>query len=252
MPAPINELKKRLSAKECLIGCWASLADAYVTEVTARAGFDWVLLDGEHAPGDLRSLVSQLQALGDTPAVVRLPAGDPVAIKQVLDIGAQTLLIPMVESAEEAAMLVRACRYPPRGTRGVGAALGRASRFGAITDYQATADEQICLIVQVENRAGLAALDAILALEGVDGVFIGPADLAADMGLAIDDPAAEKTVLDALARIEATAKFAGVFSTSQAFLARAKDAGTSFLGVAADSLVLSEALRARATAWKKA
>ncbi|MFZ2100533.1 MAG: HpcH/HpaI aldolase/citrate lyase family protein, partial [Oricola sp.] len=184
MPAPKNEFKAALARGERQIGCWVGLADAYAAEIMGTTGFDWLLIDGEHAPNDVRSIMRQLQALEASPshAVVRLPIGETRIVKQILDVGAQTLLIPMVESGEQAAELVRAAQYPPRGVRGVGAALARASKFSAIPDYLATADSEICLLLQVENRAGMAALDDILAVEGVDGIFIGPSDLAADMG----------------------------------------------------------------------
>lgn len=249
MPAPTNRLKARLAAGERLVGLWVCLSDAYAADVAATAGFDWLLLDGEHAPNSIRSLLAQLQALGDVPAVIRLPDGDPAKIKQALDIGAQTLLIPMVESAAEAEALVRACRYPPKGMRGVGASLARASRFGEITDYVATADDQICLMVQVENRAGLEALDEILAVDGVDGVFVGPADLAADMDLSPADAEARQTVMTTLTSIQSTGKVAGVFSSDHAYLREAEAAGARFLGVGADIVILAKALRGRAAEW---
>src|SRR6056297_311095 len=184
MPAPENRFKSALARGDMLYGCWAGFADAYPTEILATAGFDWLVIDGEHAPNDLPAIMRQLQVLEGrhSAPVVRLPMGEAWAIKQVLDIGAQTLLIPMVESGGQARDLAAAMRYPPRGIRGSGAALARASRFSDIPDYTATANDQVCLLVQVETRAGLDALDAILEVAGVDGVFIGPSDLAADMG----------------------------------------------------------------------
>ncbi|MBC7209543.1 MAG: 2-keto-3-deoxy-L-rhamnonate aldolase, partial [Pseudomonas sp.] len=184
MDMPINTFKQRLRTGQAQIGLWLGLADPYCAELAANAGFDWLLLDGEHAPNDLRGLLGQLQAVAPYPAqpIVRPVIGDTALIKQLLDIGAQTLLVPMVESAEQARQLVRAMRYPPHGVRGVGSALARASRWNSLPGYLDQADEQMCLLVQVENREGLANLDAICAVEGVDGVFIGPADLSADMG----------------------------------------------------------------------
>ncbi|MEM1374463.1 MAG: HpcH/HpaI aldolase/citrate lyase family protein [Pseudomonadota bacterium] len=249
MPAPKNLLKARMKAGDVLAGCWLSLANPYTTEVAATAGFDWLLLDGEHSPNDIPTLLAQLQVMGDVPAVVRLPDGDPVKIKQVLDIGAQSILIPMVNSAEEAETLVRACRFPPAGTRGVGAFLARASRFGAIPDYVATADAETCLIVQIESRAALYNLDAILAVEGVDAAFIGPADLAADFGRSPSDPEMRSLVMKTLTRIDATGCCAGVFSIDPDYMREAKDAGARFLGVGADITLLADALRARAGEW---
>src|SRR6056297_3386283 len=217
MPAPENLFKSALSQGQTLYGCWAGFADAYATEVLGTAGFDWLVIDGEHAPNDLKSIMGQLMALkgSDSAPVVRLPMGEAWAIKQVLDAGAQTLLIPLVESAEQARDLVRAMRYPPTGIRGAGAALARASEFSGIPDYVATANDQMCLLVQVETRAGIAALDDILRVEGVDGVFIGPADLAADMGYLgrKQDGPVQDTIRDALARIAATGKAPGILAT---------------------------------------
>ncbi|MEH7830202.1 HpcH/HpaI aldolase/citrate lyase family protein [Gemmobacter denitrificans] len=250
MPAPLNILKQRLSGDEVLHGIWLGLADPYTAEIAATAGFDWLLIDGEHAPNDIPSLSAQLAVIdGRGPApVIRLPDDDPVKIKQALDIGAQSLLIPMVDSAEQAERIYRATRYAPEGFRGVGSSLARASRFGAIPDYLTTANDQICLILQVESVKGLAALDAILALPGVDGVFIGPADLAADMGHLghAAHPDVRAAVFDALTRIRASGKAAGVLATEAGFIAECRKAGANFLGVGIDVTILSGALRALA------
>lgn len=250
MPAPTNPLKARLLAGETLHGIWLGMADAYAAEIAATAGFDWLLIDGEHAPNDLRSTMAQLALLerGASAPVVRLPDGDPVKIKQALDIGAQTLLIPMVDSGDQAAMLVRASRYPPHGFRGVGSSLARASRFSAIPDYLATANDQICLILQVESLKGLAALDDILATPGVDGVFIGPSDLAADMGHLGNAQHAEvqAAVFDALTRIRKAGRIAGVLATAPGFIADCKAAGANFVGVGIDVTLFAGALRALA------
>ncbi|MBV0892197.1 HpcH/HpaI aldolase/citrate lyase family protein [Paracoccus sp. Z118] len=248
MPAPHNPFKSRLAAGEALMGAWVGLADSYAAEITASAGFDWLLIDGEHAPNDLRSIMAQLrvvQASGSHP-VVRLPMDETWAIKQVLDIGAQSILIPMVESRSQAERLVRATRYAPQGNRGVGAALARASGFAAVTDYIATAGEQIWLGVQVETRAGLAALDDILAVEGVDGVFIGPADLAADMGFGADLGAAPvvEAVLDAIRRIAASGKAPGILMTDPALAQQCLDAGARFVATSIDVITYALAIRA--------
>lgn len=255
MPAPENILKRRLLAGEVLNGIWLGLADPYTAEIAATAGFDWLLIDGEHAPNDIRSISAQLAVLARGPSapVVRLPDGDPVKVKQALDIGAQTLLIPMVDSAEQAAHLVRATRYPPDGFRGVGASLARASGFSAIPDYLTTANREICLMVQVESRAGLAALDDILAVDGVDGVFIGPSDLAADMGYLGDTARAElrAAVYDALSRIRAAGRIAGVLATESDFIDGCRAAGANFLGVGIDVTTFAKALRALATQMRQ-
>lgn len=247
MPAPHNRLKHRLAEGEALYGCWLGMADAYAAEMAATCGFDWLLIDGEHAPNDLRTTMAQLAVLEPSPSlpVVRLRDDDPARIKQVLDAGAQSLLIPMIETAEQARRAVAATRYPPEGIRGVGSSLARASRFSAIPDYLKTANDQICLILQVESRAGLAALDDILAIPGIDCVFIGPADLAADMGHLGNaaHPEVRAAVMDALARIAASGKAAGMLSTEEAFIADCLKAGARFVGVGIDVLAYVGAMR---------
>ncbi len=160
------------------------MTSPYTVEICASVGYDWLLLDAEHAPNDIPLLAAQLQVLkgATSQAVVRPPIGEAWIVKQLLDIGVQTLLIPMVETREHAEALVRFVRYPPHGTRGVGSALARASGFNSIADYLQTANDEICLLVQVETRAALGAIDEIASTDGVDGVFIGPSDLAADLG----------------------------------------------------------------------
>ena len=254
MPAPTNTFKAKLKQGERVIGLWMCLADHYSADLLGTAGFDWIVVDGEHAPNDIRSLRDQVMALApyETEAVVRVPIGETWIIKQVLDIGAQTLLVPMVDSKEQAEEIVRACRYPPHGTRGVGAAPARASRYSQITDYVTTADDQICLLVQVENRAGIAALDDILSVDGIDGVFIGPADLSSDMGYAgnANAPEVRDTILDALDRIAKAGKAPGILSTNDEVTAVYRDAGAQFLAVGIDVLMLAKAARAAAAKWK--
>lgn len=254
MPAPVNTLKHRLKAGETLIGCWLGMAEPYLAEISATAGFDWLLIDGEHAPNDIRSMTAQLAVLEASGAstVIRLPDDDPAKIKQALDIGAQTLLIPMVESASQAERIYRATRYPPLGFRGVGSALARASKFAAIPDYLTTADDQICVLAQVESRAGLEALDGILAIDGIDGVFIGPSDLAADMGHIgrPAEPAVKDAVLEALKRIRAAGRIAGVLTMDPAYIADCRSAGANFLGVGIDVTLFAGAMRAHAKKYK--
>ena len=250
MPAPHNRLKHRLAAGETVFGCWVGMADPYAAEMAATCGFDWLLIDGEHAPNDLRSTMAQLAVVEPSPSlpVVRLRDDDPARIKQVLDAGAQSLMIPMIETAEQAGRAMRATRYPPEGIRGIGSSLARASRFSSVPDYLTTANDQICLILQVESRAGLAALDDILALPGIDCVFIGPADLAADMGHLGNaaHPEVRAAVLDAISRIAASGKAAGMLSTEDGFINDCVQAGARFVGVGIDVLAYVGALRARA------
>ncbi|MEF2070709.1 4-hydroxy-2-oxoheptanedioate aldolase [Consotaella aegiceratis] len=238
MPAKRNIFKQVLAAKRPQIGLWVALANAYTAEICGGAGFDWLLIDGEHAPNDIPLLTAQLQALAASPShvVVRLPIGETWLVKQVLDIGAETLLVPMVESGEQAHELVRATRYPPQGVRGVGAALARASAFNRTADYLTTANDEICLLLQVESRAGVAALDVIAATEGVDGVFIGPADLAADMGF-LGQPGAsavQEAVESAIARIQSHGKAAGILTADPELARRYLDLGATFVAVGSD------------------
>lgn len=254
MPAPVNKFKKAILAGEIQIGCWAGMADPYATEMLGTAGFDWLLIDGEHAPNDIRSILAQIQILGTSTSspVVRLPVGNEALVKQALDIGVQSILIPMIESAEEAKAMVRAVRYPPNGRRGVGAALARASGFSGIPDYVTTADDEICLLLQVENLTGLAALDEILKIDGVDGVFVGPADLAADMGYPgqTAHPEVRAAVVDALTRIRAAGRAAGILSTDEAFSNQCIEMGVEFVAVAIDVVEYVKRLRALSVQYK--
>ncbi len=254
MPAPQNHFKQRLRAGDRQIGLWLGLADPYAAELIAGAGFDWLVIDGEHAPNDLRSTLTQLQALSAFPvsAVCRPPVGESWMIKQLLDIGCQTILVPMVETAEQAKDLVRAVKYPPRGMRGVGAGLARASRFNAISDYLVTADEQTCLLLQLETLAGLDQLEAIAAVDSVDGIFIGPADLAADMGY-LGRPGhadVQARVEDAISRIVKTGKAAGILTSDQQLARRYLELGASFVAVGSDIGLIGTAARQLAAAYR--
>jgi len=238
MPAPTNTFKAALKAGRTQIGLWLALASPYVAEVCAGTGYDWLLIDAEHGPNDIPLLAAQLQAVAASAShpVVRVPVGEAWIIKQVLDIGAQTLLIPMVETAEQARALVRATRYAPDGMRGVGAALARASAYNRIPDYLQTANEQVCLLLQVESRAGLAAIEEIAAVDGVDGIFIGPADLAADMGFLGNPGAAEvqARVREGLQRIIDTGRAAGILTADQDLAKSYVDMGASFVAIGSD------------------
>ena len=254
MAAPINRFKQALKDGQRQIGCWCSFGEAVTTEVMGTAGFDWLVVDGEHAPNDIRSIRDQLVALATSPAepVVRVPIGEAWIIKQVLDAGAQTVLVPMVETAEQAAELVRACHYPPHGTRGVGAAGARATRFGTTPDYIATADAQICVLLQVENRKGIENLDDILAVEGIDGIFIGPADLSTDMGHQGNSahPEVRSAIADAISRIKAAGKAPGILGVTDEATQAYSDMGAQFLAVGLDVLVLAQGARTLAAKWR--
>ncbi len=254
MDMPINTFKQRLRSGEAQIGLWLGLADAYCAELAANAGFDWLLIDGEHAPNDLRTLLGQLQAVAPYPSqpVIRPVIGATALIKQVLDIGVQTLLVPMVESADQARELVRAIHYPPHGVRGVGSALARASRWNSIPGYLDKADEQMCLLVQIESREGLANLDAIAAVDGVDGVFIGPADLSASMGFRGNPghPDVQAAIEDAIARIRQAGKAAGILSADEKLARRYLELGAAFVAVGVDTTVLMRGLQTLAATFK--
>ena len=252
MDMPVNRFKQALREGPAQLGLWLALADPYAVEVSANAGFDWLLLDAEHAPNDTRALLGQLQTLAAYPVhpVIRPPIGDTVIIKQLLDIGAQTLLVPLVESAEQAQSLVRAMRYPPGGVRGVGSALARAARWNAIPDYLQRADAEMCLLVQVETRRGVESLDSIARVDGVDGVFIGPADLAAALGHRGDPGHAQvqKVIEEGIAVIRAAGKAAGILSADETLARRYLELGCRFVAVGSDvSLLLrsAQALRNR-------
>lgn len=254
MPAKKNLFKSALSNGDMQYGCWGCFADPFAMEILGTAGFDWIVIDGEHAPNDIRSIMFQLQALegSDSHPVVRVPIGEDWIIKQVLDAGAQTVLVPMVETAEQARHLVRAMRYPPEGIRGVGATAARASRFGEIKDYVQTANQEICLIVQVENRKGVENLDEILTVEGIDGVFIGPADLAADLGHPGNSAHEDvRTVIrKCLETIAESDKAAGILSPVDEVAAEYRDWGAQFLAVALDVVMFAQAARAKVAKWK--
>ncbi len=246
MTLPPNAFKIALSERRTQIGLWLAMADAYAAEIAGHAGFDWLVLDGEHGPNDLRSILAQLQSLQSSPSepVVRLPTGEAWMIKQFLDIGARTLLIPMVDTADQAAELVRAVRYPPQGIRGMGAGIARASRFGTVPDYVAGAGAEICLLVQAETRAALADLERIAAVDGIDGIFIGPSDLAADMGFPgdLEAPEVQAAIETAIATIIRAGKPAGILTFNEALNRRYLELGATFVAVGADVTEFSTAL----------
>ncbi|UWQ53538.1 HpcH/HpaI aldolase/citrate lyase family protein [Leisingera caerulea] len=254
MPAPKNTFKQALSQGKRQIGCWMSFADGQIAEIMGTCGFDWLVIDGEHAPNDIRSIRDQLMALAASPShpVVRVPVGETWMIKQVLDAGAQTVLVPIVESADQARELVRACHYPPKGVRGVGATAARATMFGSVSEYIQTADQEVCLLVQVENRAGMAALDEILQVEGIDGVFIGPADLSTDMGHQGNSahPEVRAVIADAITRIKAAGIAPGILGTTDEATQAYADMGAQFLAVGIDVMVLARNARDLAAKWK--
>jgi len=251
----MSAFQERLAAGEGMVGLWLALADPFGAEIVASAGYDWLLIDAEHGPNDLRSVLSQLQALAayDSQPFVRLPHGDAALIKRYLDIGADHLLIPMVDSRAQAEALVAATRYPPEGIRGVGAGLARASRWGADREYLADANKRVQLWIQIESVQALEAFDAIAQTPGLAGVFFGPADITASLGRlgAADDPEMEQRVLDAIGKAQALGVPSGLMTGSERFLGEARKAGATLLGVGADTALLAATLRRHARALRE-
>ncbi|MEI6734630.1 MAG: HpcH/HpaI aldolase/citrate lyase family protein [Comamonadaceae bacterium] len=254
---PVNPFKRALTQKQLQIGLWLGLANPYTTEICAGAGFDWLLIDGEHAPNDLNSILAQLQAIAAYPAshaIARVPVGQghvgTTIIKQYLDLGVQTILAPMVDTAEQARAIVQASRYPPQGIRGMAGA--RASRWGRIADYAKHANAQICVLVQAETQTALDNLDAIAAVEGVDGVFIGPADLSASLGHVgeQDHPQVRAAMEDAFRRITRAGKAPGILMADEKLARHYIDMGGLFVAVGLDSNLLARHSSALAASFK--
>ena len=257
MHTPKNLFKQAMAQRQAQLGLWLGLADAYSAEILAGTGYDWLLVDGEHAPNDLRSILHQLQAIASAtsaisalPAgataphpVVRVPVGDTSLIKQVLDLGAQTVLVPMVDTPEQAQQLVRATRYAPEGVRGMGSALARSSRWQAYPNYVHEANAQVCLLVQAETAEAMGHLDAIAATPGVDGVFIGPADLSASMGHPGNPghPDVQAAIHDGIRRILGAGKAPGILATTEAQARTWLAAGALFVAVGVDTMLLASA-----------
>ena len=248
-----NAFKSALAQGQAQVGLWISLAQPYTAEVCATAGFQWLLIDGEHAPNDVRSILAQLQAVAPYPAhpVVRAVEGNTALIKQLLDVGARNLLVPMVDTAEQARAVVAATRYPPEGVRGVGAGVARASRWSAKADYLQTANDDICLLVQAETTTAMTNLEAICAVDGVDGVFIGPADLSSSMGHRGNPghPEVQAAIDNGIRTIRAAGKAAGILTGDQALARHYLEVGATFVAVGIDVTLLAQATRQLANAF---
>ncbi len=248
---PVNAFKRALAEGRTQIGLWTSLGTGTAAEILGGAGFDWLLIDTEHSPTELPMVLDQLRALegtGVTP-IVRPAWNDVVIIKRLLDLGVQTLLVPYVQSAEEARRAVAATRYPPEGVRGV-AVVHRANRYGRVKDYHVQANREMCVLVQIETRRALAELGAIAAVEGVDGLFIGPSDLAGDLGYLGNNrhPEAIAAFTDACARARKAGKPIGILAPVEEDARRYLEMGFSYVAVGSDIGVLRNAveqLRAR-------
>lgn len=245
---PKNAFKAALAAFRPQRGLWCTIADPMVAEMVAGLGFDWLLFDTEHSPLDALRVAPLLQAVAPYPvsALVRPGSLDPVEIKKLLDLGAQNLLIPYVQTADEARLAVASVTYPPAGIRGV-SAITRATRFGEVAGYHRQARDEIALLIQIETLDAISRLEAMAAVEGVDGLFIGPADLAASMGHPGEPghPEVQEAVLDAIRRIRAAGKPAGILTTDPDFLGRAVAAGAVFAAGDVDMAALKRGLRQR-------
>jgi len=255
MDVPANHFKRAIESGRSQIGLWCSLASNISVEIVAGSGFDWLLLDTEHSPNELNMVYGQLQAVMENKVqpIVRPPWNDQVMIKRFLDAGVQTLLVPMVQTVEEAEQAVASTRYPPRGVRGFASA-SRSSRFGRVKDYHTRCEEEICVLVQIETKQGLDNLEAIAGVEGVDGVFIGPGDLSAGLGYLGDqgNPAFRPVLEDAMRRIKATGKAPGILTGDEALARRCIELGCLFTAVGADSGILARGSEALAAKFKAA
>jgi 4-hydroxy-2-oxoheptanedioate aldolase len=244
MNIPSNTFKRAIHAGQHQKGLWTTLASSYSTEVVAGAGFDWLLLDMEHSPNEMDTILQQLQTVAAYPvhAVVRPVWNDPLAIKRLLDIGVQTLLIPYVQNREEAEKAVQATRYPPLGIRGV-SALTRATRFARVSNYMESCQAEICLLVQVETQSALDEIEAIASVDGVDGIFIGPADLSASLGFPgqLKHPKVLGAIEDAIQRIRSCGKAAGILTGDKALARHFIGLGTLFTAVGVDAGLLARA-----------
>jgi 4-hydroxy-2-oxoheptanedioate aldolase len=254
MSAPKNTFKFALKNRQPQIGLWLGLANNYTAELIGSAGFDWLLIDGEHAPNTLQTMVGQLQAIAPFAShpIVRPAWADHVALKQILDLGVQTVLAPMVDNAEQAAEIVRATRYPPAGIRGVGSALARASQFNRTADYLTTANEEICVLVQIESLQAVKELDKILTVDGVDGVFIGPADLSASLGYIgqPNHPEVVKVIEQSIAKIVAAGKAPGILMADKQQAKHYLSLGALFVAVGSDIGLLMNSTKALVNEFK--
>lgn len=247
MDLPVNTFKRKLIAGQQQIGFWNSMASTTATEILAGSGFDWLIIDGEHAPNDVPGVLAQLHAMMEnaTHPIVRIPVNDPIVFKRFLDIGTQTFLIPMVETVEQAQAAVAATRFAPNGLRGFAGA-SRASRYGRVPNYHARAHDEICLLVQIETQLALDNIEAIAAVPGIDGLFIGPGDLSADVGYLGDqgNPKVVELIETSIARILAAGKPAGILTGDETLARRYMAAGTTFTAVGIDTGLLARSTEA--------
>lgn len=251
-----NKLKKLIQKDEITYGVWNAINDTYIAEILAGAGYDWIVVDAEHSPFDQRTILTQIQAMAaypETQVIVRAPSADAVYLKKILDFGVQSILIPMVETVEQAEEMVQAVRYPPNGTRGVAPSMARASRWGAVENYAQNADEEMCLILQIESKKGIENLEEISKIEGVDALFIGPADLSASYDHLgdTDHPEIEQVIQEALETIRKNGKVAGILALHENEVQAYADQGANFIGIGVDLLMLASAVRETIGKYRK-
>jgi 4-hydroxy-2-oxoheptanedioate aldolase len=248
-----NAFKHALAEGRLQIGLWSTLCSNIVAEIIGDSGYDWILLDTEHSPNELPGLLSQLQAMsrGTATPIVRPAWNDAVAIKRIMDIGVQSLLVPFVQNVEEARAAAAATRYPPLGMRGT-AGSSRASRYGRVTDYLKKANDEVCLLVQVETRSALDQIEAIAKVDGIDGVFIGPSDLAASLGHIGNQqhPEVQKAIESAAKRLKSVGKAAGILTPNEEEAKRYISWGYTFVAVGADNGLLRGAADALVKKFK--
>jgi len=252
---PGNRFRAGLDSGRTQFGVWLGIPDRSVAEIMAGAGFDWLLIDHEHAPFELRDVLSHLQVLAayDVAPIVRPVDGNPALLKKLCDIGARSFIVPMIDTPQQAAEVVSAVRYPPDGRRGLGTSLARAARWNTVPNYLERANDDMVVIVQAETTTALENLDAIAGTPGIDGVFIGPSDLSASMGYVgnTSHPAVVDAVGDALRRIRAAGKHAGLLCLDQSRIAQYVDSGANFVGVGVDTLLIGNAARRLAARCKQ-
>ena len=254
MDLPKNAFKQALARGTTLYGLWLGLPDTSVAEIAAGAGFDWLLVDHEHGPFELRDIMRHLQAIApyDVAPLVRPVEGNPALLKKLLDMGVQTFLVPMVDDADQARALVQALRYPPAGKRGLGTSMARAAHWNQVPGYLQQANAEICLIVQVETASAMDNLAAIVAVDGVDAVFIGPSDLSASMGYIGNPghPEVVQAINQGLQTITAAGKYAGMLCMDPAQVTAYANQGASFIGVGVDTMLLSQGAHQLARRFK--
>jgi len=249
-----NAFRSGLESGTTQFGVWLGIPDNSVAEIMAGAGFDWLLIDHEHGAFDLRSIMTHLQAMApyDVAPIVRPVDGDPALLKKLCDIGAQSFIVPMIDTAEQAQEVVSAVKFPPEGRRGLGTSLARASRWNTVSKYAQHANEEMCVIVQAETVEAIGNLEAIANTDGIDGVFIGPSDLSASMGHVgnVSHPDVVETVSDAMRTIRSAGKHAGLLCLDDSMVSHFVECGANFVGVAVDTLLLGNSARSLAAKYK--